>query len=110
MKNMAFSMTTAQMRNKTKTVTRRIGWKNLRAGDVVMAVEKGQGLKKGEKVKKIHPIRILSTRIEPLNKITQDECVREGFPLLTPSQFVEMFIRQGIDRAHPVNRIEFSHV
>ena len=67
MRNMSFSATTEQIRNGTKTVTRRLGWTFLKPGDVVMACVKCQGLKKGEKVEKIRPIRIVSVRKEPLS-------------------------------------------
>ncbi len=58
-RNMSFSMTTAQFRARTKTVTRRLGWWNLKPGDVIMGVEKAMGLKKGEKVKRLGRIRIV---------------------------------------------------
>jgi len=46
-------LTTSQIKNKPKTVTRRLGWWYLQPGNIINAVEKGMGLKKGEKVKKI---------------------------------------------------------
>jgi len=49
-RNMSFAMTTKQVRNQTKTVTRRFGWWFLKAGDIVQPVEKAMGLKKGEKI------------------------------------------------------------
>ena len=48
-RNMSFAMTTEQVRNQTKTVTRRQGWRFLNAGDILQPVVKGMGLKKGEK-------------------------------------------------------------
>jgi len=104
-------LTTPQMVARTKRVTRRLGWWNLKAGDVVMAVEKGMGLKRGEKVKRLYPIRVLSTRPEPLQDITQAECDLEGFPEMKPGDFVVMFM----DTHHcepfvTVNRIEFEEV
>jgi hypothetical protein len=53
MRNMSFSLTTPQVYAGTKTVTRRLGWRFAKAGQRVCAVEKGMGLKKGEKVKRI---------------------------------------------------------
>ena len=44
MRNMSFSATVQQVRDRTKTVTRRVGWKTLQPGEVLRAVEKGQGL------------------------------------------------------------------
>ena len=40
---MSFSMTTPQVRARTKTVTRRLGWRFLKPGVVLWAVEKAQG-------------------------------------------------------------------
>ena len=47
---MSFALTTEQVRNRTKTVTRRLGWATAKAGDIVQPIVKGQGLKKGERV------------------------------------------------------------
>lgn len=66
MRQMSFSLTTPQVLARTKTVTRRIGWWYLRRGQILRAIEKGQGLKKGEKVRLLGFIRILSTRTERL--------------------------------------------
>lgn len=72
MRNMSFMLTTPQMYSGTKKVTRRIGWWNLKPGDVVMAVEKGMGLKKGEKVVQIYQIMIVETRPETLDYMIHD--------------------------------------
>ena len=50
MRNMSFYHTTEQIRNRSKTVTRRLGWAFLKPGDRVRAIVKGRGLKKGQKV------------------------------------------------------------
>lgn len=119
MRNMSFMLTTQPMYDRTKDVTRRIGWWNLKPGDVVMAVEKGMGLKKGEKVKRIYPIRILSVRVESIGRMInpynpeygKEEVIREGFPEMSPREFVEMFCKSHKckDNAQ-VNRIEFEEV
>jgi hypothetical protein len=110
-RNMSFSITTKQARNKTKTVTRRIGWWFLKPGDIVQQVEKGMGLKKGEKVKKIHLIKIKSVRPEPLYNIDKADCAREGFPGWTPGEFIRMFCTHNKCKSHTeVNRIEFEYI
>ncbi len=109
--NMSFTLTVEQMRNRTKDVTRRFGWHDLKAGDVLMAIEKGQGLKKGEKVKQLYPIRIVSVRVEPLAHITMDDIRREGFPNMEHGEFLAMFC--SLNNCNPfdeVNRIEFEEV
>jgi hypothetical protein len=119
-RNMSFSLTTEQMRRRTKDVTRRCAWWKLRAGDRVMAVEKGMGLKAGEKAVRIHAIEILSVRPERLDKMLteltygMDEVRREGFPEMSPLEFVTMFCATHDTRkargATIVNRIEFRHL
>jgi hypothetical protein len=110
-RNMSFSLTTDQIRNRTKTVTRRNGWGFLKSGDIVNAVEKAMDLKKGEKIKLICQIRIISTWVEPLSAITGDDVEKEGFSDWTPEEFVAMYSKHNrcldID---PVNRIEFEYV
>jgi hypothetical protein len=108
---MSFALTTEQARNRTKTVTRRNGWLFLRPGDVVQQVVKGMGLKKGEKVERIHLIEIISTWPEILNQIDHEDCAKEGFPALTPGEFIAMYCRHngGGDRQF-VNRIEFKYL
>lgn len=118
MRNMSFALTTKQVRDKSKTVTRRMGWKFLDPGDQVQPVVKGMGLKPGEKIQHIgDPIWIEWTSIEPLRRMTDDqayghaECIREGFPDMTPEQFVTMFCKshKGCTPDTEVTRIEFSY-
>jgi hypothetical protein len=110
-RNMSFALTTQQARNRTKTVTRRLGWWFLRPGDIIQQVLKSMGLKKGEKVEKIHLIRILNTWPEPLSVITHDEVRREGFPDMTPSDFIDMFCKHNNCQPDAiVNRIEFEYL
>lgn len=109
---MSFMLTTEQIINETKTVTRRNGWKFLKPGDVLMAVEKCQGLKKGEKIKPIKPIRVISTHPELLRGITKEEVIMEGFPDMTTGEFVEMFCKthKGCTPDNVINRIEFEYI
>ncbi len=110
-RNMSFTLTIEQFKNRTKTVTRRFGWLFLQPGDIVCGVEKSMGFKKGEKIKRLGEIRIISTRREPLNEITKEDCVKEGFPDLTPSEFVDMIVKHyNCSRFDTINRIEFEYV
>ena len=111
MRNMSFSKTTAQMYARTKTVTRRYGWWFLKPGDRLQAVEKSQGLRKGEKVKRICVIEVVSVRCEKLRDMTDDDCIREGFPEMGRTDFICMFVNAfRIDPCHEVTRIEFKYV
>src|SRR5579871_3087489 len=96
-RNISFALTTPQFVDGSKDVTRRMGWLDAKAGDVLCAVEKGMGLGKGGKVKRLGMIRLKDVRQEPLRRMTDDEaygraeCRREGFPGMEPSEFVEFF-------------------
>lgn len=110
-RNMSFALTTEQFKARRKSVTRRFGWWFLKPGDIVCGVEKTMGLKLGEKLKPLGMIRIVSTRSEPLNAITQDEVINEGFPQCTPQQFVSMLAdHYGVPPTAAVNRIEFEYL
>ncbi len=109
MKNMSFFLTTHQMKKRTKTVTRRLGWGSLEVGNYVMACVKCQGLGSGGKIERIWPLKITGIGREPLNTITHAGCVKEGFSEMSPRQFVDMFCKHNkCTREHLVNVIEFE--
>jgi hypothetical protein len=111
MRNMSFGLTPRQLVDGTKDITRRLGWTDLRPGERVRAVRKVMGLKAGERVDVLAEIKILSVRREVLSDITAEECRREGFPGLSPAEFVSMFCRSGGCRpGDRVTRIEFRRV
>lgn len=110
-RNMSFALTTRQVRARTKTVTRRTGWADLKPGDRFWAVEKVRGLKKGEKVKRIALLECVSNRPTRLNTIRNPDVAREGFPEMTWREFVAMFCRaMGVKPDRVVNRIKFKYV
>jgi hypothetical protein len=119
MRNISFSMTTEQYRSGQKSVTRRLGWWDLKVGDILMGVEKSQGIPKGGKIVKIHPLMVIGVRKEPLLHIMfapKNETTREGFPGLLPGDFIKMFVEHNQQKCRargsstPVNRIEFRHL
>jgi hypothetical protein len=100
MRNMSFALTTEQIRDRSKTVTRRIGWRFLKRGDLVRAVVKSRGLKKDEKVEELAVIRIRAVSRELIQELVLDprygrrECRLEGFPTgeySNPEHFVDWF-------------------
>lgn len=112
-RRMSFSKTVAQMRARTKTVTRRLGWTFLKKGDRVTAVEKTMGLRKGEKQVVLGDIEVVDVRRERLVDVTQEDCAAEGFPDLGPKGFVELFCAMGgpgTGTETAVTRIEFKHL
>lgn len=115
--NMAFSKTIVPMREFRKTVTRRYGWHKAKPAQIVMAIEKGQGIAKGERVVPICEIQLLTPRWERADLMVTDleygerECVLEGFPELSPKEFVEMLCDFNKKRPDElVHRLEFRHL
>jgi hypothetical protein len=161
MRNISFSATTEQIRQKRKHCTRRgnkngPAWKSLKPNEHLMGVEKCQGLKKGEHVKQLSEIVAMDTTLEPVDDIIRRptrECTEEqfvslsdschfkqhgsrwcnhpgmhctcdfdfcpgipevdleGFPEMTPEEFVEMFCRlNGCQPDTIITRILFNYL
>jgi hypothetical protein len=116
MRNISFMLTPDQIRAGTKTVTRRMGWRTLKPGELLQPVKKGMGLEKIERLR--GPLRVTSVQQEPLRMLLdspiygQRECVREGFPDYTPASFIDMFCRshKGCTPESLVTRIEFEYL
>jgi hypothetical protein len=115
--NISFSLTTQQIRDHSKTVTRRLGWSKLRPGMILTACEKCQGLKKGEHPVILGRIEVTSVARERLGFIIdaptygKSEVILEGFPKMTPAQFVSMFCEHNkCDPSRVINRIEFEYL
>lgn len=76
-----------------------------------MAVEKSQGLRKGEKVKRLGEIEVVNVRREQVRDITDADVSREGFPSWNRIEFIEFFCRVNSCTAHRmITRIEFKEV
>jgi len=111
MRWISFALTTGQIRHRTKTVTRRLGWKSLTAGTVLKGALKCQGLKKGEHPVEIARIRVVAVSRERLDAITAEDVRREGFSEMSPQDFVSFFCEAN--KCEPdteVTRIEFEYV
>lgn len=110
---MSFALTKQQIIDETKTVTRRRGWKKLKPGQLFWAAEKCMGLKPGEKIKRLKLLRCVRNEAVVLNgpTLTIADVAREGFPDLSPVEFVEMFCREMDCKPDAeVQRIEFEYV
>jgi hypothetical protein len=108
-RRISFSMTEPQLLDGTKDVTRRLGWAELREGDVLVAVRKAMGLRKGERQVVLGWIRVVRVSRERLDTITADEVRREGFASETPASFVEFFCKaNACGPTAQVTRIEFT--
>lgn len=108
MKRMSFSKTIIPMRAARKWVTTRIGWRNLKPGDRVLAIEKGMGLAKGERQVEIGEIEIISAQPATLADRPESDAMAEGFPGWPWSRFVARYC--AAFRCNPQSaptRIEF---
>lgn len=109
---MSVSLTEQQVRDRSKTVTRRDGWKNLRPGDHLVLVRKAMGLRRGEKVVPIAAVEVTSVRRERLDAISPGDVVAEGFPGKTPAEFIAFFCEthRGCTPATEVTRIAWRYL
>jgi hypothetical protein len=108
---MSFLHTLAQIRSRTKTVTRRMGWTFLRPGDRVVAVRRLRGCKPGEAIERLATLEVVSVRRERLNAIDEADVRREGFSLLTAAAFVAFYCEMMQCKSGTlVTRIEFRYL
>ena len=109
---MSVSLTEDQVRARTKTVTRRAGWTFLRAGERLTLCRKVMGRRRGEPLVRIVDVEVLNVRRERLDAITADDVLAEGFPDMTPEQFVEFFCatHKGCTPASDITRIRWRYL
>jgi hypothetical protein len=94
---LSVSLTEAQVLARTKTVTRRLGWRFLSVGDHLTLVRKSMGRKRPngsvEPLIRLAEVEVVEVRREALCAITSDDVVREGFPEWEndPALFVDFF-------------------
>jgi len=111
-KLMAVSLTEPQVRARAKTVTRRVGWRKLRADEHLTLCRKVMGRRRGEPLERIVTVEVTSVRREPLGAITAADLAAEGFPQMTPDEFVSFFCgtHRGCGPDTEVARIEWRYL
>lgn len=121
---MSVAFTEAQVRARTKTVTRRAGWWTDRRGrrlvipgDTLTLVRKAMGRKPGEPLVRICDVEVLTVRREPLHFVQYaGELTAEGFPDLEDhpnggTLFMDRyFVPQGISPSDVVTRIAWRYL
>lgn len=109
---MSVSFTHQQVRDRTKTVTRRMGWRMLKPGDRLTLCRKVMGRKKDEPLERITDVEVVSIRRERLYEITREEVAAEGFPDYSTASFVDFFCNthKGCTPTSEVTRIEWRYV
>jgi hypothetical protein len=118
MRNISFSMTEPQFLARSKTVTRRLGWEYLRPGDRLMGCRKCMGRKPGEPLVRLGAIQVVAVNRELLGRLVSSpaygrrEVIAEGFPDMTPAEFVAFFIaaHRGTAARTIVTRIRFEYL
>jgi hypothetical protein len=109
---MSVALTIGQVRDRSKTVTRRDRWLMLKPGDQLTLCEKVRGRKPGEPLVRITDVTVVSVRREPLNAITADDVAAEGFPQMTAAGFVSFFCQahKGCEPGTVITRIEWAYL
>jgi hypothetical protein len=108
---MSVSHTEAAVRDRSKTVTRRLGWRMLKAGDRLTLCRKVMGRTPGEPLERIFDVEVVDVRRERLDAITAEDVAREGFAGDPPWYFVAWYAaRFGIRPDAEVTRIEWRYV
>jgi hypothetical protein len=116
MRNISFSMTTEQFRARRKDVTRRLGWENVKVGELLQGCEKCQGLRQGDVIVRIHVVQVVNVRRESLSALRvgdygKREMIREGFPGKDVDDFIKFFCAANKCTEHkPITRIAYKFV
>lgn len=112
---MSVALTEQAVVDRTKTVTRRLGWAELEPLDRLTLCRKVQGRKRKdgtvEPLVRLVDVQVVDVRREPLYVITTEDVAREGFPGMTPTAFVEFFCRaMRCESDTEVTRIEWRYL
>lgn len=108
---MSVSLTEDAVRERRKTVTRRLGWLFVRKGDRLTLCRKVMGRKAGEPLIRLAEVEVVSVCRLPLTAISADDVTREGFPDLSPAEFVAFFCEHmRVTPDTEVTRIEWRYI
>jgi hypothetical protein len=114
---MSVSLTEDAVRERRKTVTRRLGWRFLKPGDRLTLCRKVMGRFHRQADGSLEPlvrladVEVVSVRRERLDAITRADVSAEGFPSLTLPQFVDFFCEHmHCEPGTEVTRIEWRYL
>lgn len=109
---MSVALTEKAVLDRTKTVTRRKGWVFLRPGHKLTLCRKVMGRRLGEELVRLAEVKVVSVGREVLKTITSEDVAREGFPGMSPDDFVHRFfvVAQGMSPDEIVTRIEWTYL
>lgn len=112
---MSVTLTEAAVVDRSKTVTRRLGWRNLKPGDRLTLCRKVMGRKRADgtvdPLVRLAEVEVVNVRREALTAITTEDVAREGFPDLTPVGFRVFFAQaMRVPSNAEVTRIEWRYL
>jgi hypothetical protein len=109
---MAVSLTEAQVRDRAKTVARPPGRPVLRPGDRITLYREVPGRHPGETLDRVAAVEVVSVRREPLDAITAADLTAEGFPRMTPAEYVLHFraTHRGCTPQTEITRIAWRYL
>lgn len=105
---MSVTFTEAAVRARRKTVTRRKGWRHLKPGTRITLCQR----LRVSPIVRIVDVEVIDVRRERLDQITADDVRREGFPGMSPSEFIDTFFvkAQKMRPTDEVTRIEWRYL
>lgn len=108
---MSVAHTEASVRDRTKDVTRRLGWEALRAGDDLDLCRKVMGRKAGDPLVRIARVHVVGVTWEPLDAITDEDARREGVAgVETAADFIAFYCDAfRVEPSRQVRRIEWRY-
>lgn len=106
MRRISFNMTQDQIRDRSKSVTRRLGWRNAKVGERLLGVDR----LRSKDAKALAIVEVVRVNREPLNSITDEDVAAEGYPGRSPEWFVDKFCKaMKCPATQAVTRIEFRY-
>lgn len=113
---MSVALTEQAVVDRTKTVTRRVGWRMVKPGDRLTLCRTVMGRRRPdgsvEPLERLAEVEVVDVRRESLDLIDQADVRREGFHIETPRWFVTFFCNThpGCTPATTVTRIEWRYL
>lgn len=119
---MSVALTERAVRDRQKTVTRRLGWwedkhgrRILKPGDRLTLCRKVMGRNAGEPLVRICDVEVVDVRRERLDAITPGEVAREGFHIAWAEDQVAWFLaffceHMRCESSTEVTRIEWRYL
>jgi hypothetical protein len=113
---MSVALTEDAVRERRKTVTRRLGWTFLNPGDRLTLCRKVQGRRRRpdlsiEPLVRLAEVEVVDVRREKLWDITDDDVVLEGFPDWNAELFLIFYLHEmKVAPNTEVTRIEWRYL